>query len=99
MFRYKDGHTKTVKDFRNGSVISVDVAGLGFMLTHREVLEKMAAAHFSQYRPWFDNSALGPAGQPLADDSSFCARAKELGYNILVDTAVVLGHIKPKVIR
>ena len=99
MFRYKDGHAKVLKDFRPGAMVSVDVAGMGFMLTHREVLEKMAAARFSQYRPWFDNSALGPAGQPLADDSSFCARAKELGYNILVDTAVVLGHIKPKVIR
>lgn len=99
MMRYKDGHARVVKDWPKAKTISVDTAGFGFMLTHREVFEKIAAEQFNPTHPWFDNGQIGPSGQTLTDDASFCWRAKQLGYNILVDTAVVIGHLKPQVIR
>ena len=96
--RYKDGHAKAITAPPKGKTISVDTAGFGFMLTHREVLEKMLAEDFNPTHPWFDNGERGPAGQTLADDASFCWRAKKLGYDILVDTNVLIGHIKAGVL-
>lgn len=94
--RYKDGRARVLETVPPGKVISVDTAGFGFMLTHREVLEKMLAQDFNPTHPWFDNGQIGPAGQTLADDASFCWRAKQLGYDIILDTDVRVGHIKPR---
>lgn len=99
MMRYKDGRVRVLKDWPKNAVVSVDTVGLGFILTHREVFEKIAAQGYSQSHPWFDNGQRGPAGQTLSDDSSFCFRAKEVGFDILVDTSAVIGHIKPRVLR
>ena len=93
--RYKDGHARVLTTVAPNKAISVDTAGFGFMLTHREVLEKMAP-QYNPTHPWFDNGQIGPNGQALADDSSFCFRAKELGYDIILDTSIRLGHIKAK---
>ena len=100
MMRYNEhGRAKVVQGWSRGKTVSVDTCGFGFMLTHREVLSKMLAEQFNPTHPWFDNGQLGPAGQTLADDASFCWRAKQLGYDILVDTSVGIGHIKSAVIR
>ena len=98
MMRYKDKQARVVKDWPKKKLIAVDTAGFGFMLTHRDVLEKIASKRFSPTHPWFDNAQAGPGGQSLADDSSFCVRAALCGYQVLVDTSVRIGHIKQAVL-
>src|SRR3990167_9032 len=94
MFRYQNAgdrkFLRVVKEFRKGPM-NVDGVGLGFCLVHRSVYEKIPA-------PWHDNTLKGPGGDGLADDSSFCYQAQQAGFQIVVDTSVVLGHIKPTVL-
>lgn len=96
----EDGHAKYVGDWNEHDVLDVDSVGAGFLLVNRRVYEKMD--HPEEYRgragSWFTQDKLGPIGQLLNEDSSFCLRAQEHGYRIYVDTDVFVGHIKKRVL-
>ncbi|MBI90033.1 MAG: hypothetical protein CMG60_08100 [Candidatus Marinimicrobia bacterium] len=76
-------------------VLDVDYCGMGFMLLKKGVLEKF------QY-PWFKPSLTtlqDGSGNILLQDYNndefyFCMRCKELGFNIYVDTEIVVGRQK-----
>ena len=73
-------------------VLDVDYCGMGFMLLKKGVLEKF------QY-PWFKPSLTtlqDGSGNILLQDYNndefyFCMRCKDLGFNIYVDTEVIVG--------
>lgn len=66
-------------------VIAVDAIGMGACLIRRDTLQKFGP-------PWFSF-----AGRQ-SEDYYFCEHAqREVGYQILVDTRVVAGHIGDKV--
>ena len=63
-------------------VIEVDAAGTGFMLIHRDVLEKVGP---------FDYGVE-------SEDIMFCRRAREAGFTVWLDTTVRVGHVAQSVI-
>lgn len=100
IYRWEDGHAKSVTDWKEHDVLEVDGCGAGFLLVRRSVFEKMD--HPEEYRgragSWFTQDKLGRSGQLLNEDSSFCERALEHGFKIHVDTDVFVGHIKERIL-
>lgn len=96
-----------VPEERKDSLWEVAYAGTGFIRIAREVFEKMIEVygkdisyscdhepHITEYDFW----AMGPYQYPdgkrrwLSEDWLFCQRARDIGYRIYVDRAVVLKH-------
>lgn len=101
--REEEGHegewaTRVVEDYPEDEVIAVGATGAAFMLIHREVFAAMQKAYGTLPNgernpyPWFVEASNG--GRPFGEDIAFCLRAKSLGYDILVDTRVKVGHVK-----
>lgn len=74
----------------------IDYAGTGFMCIKRQVLEKLAEA---------SENYIGPLGKTPAlfmtpiyndgfesEDYNFCRRAREIGFKIIGDPTIKLGH-------
>lgn len=87
-----------VTRFPVGKLIEVDVVGAGCLLIAREVLEKMPpqSPHYGSH--WFDwrvdqKSLATPDRLPLSEDFTFCMACKQLGYKIMVDTAIMCRHV------
>jgi hypothetical protein len=66
-------------------LIEVDSTGTAGMLIHRRVFDALEP-------PWFWHGE-GKDGFYLADDIFFCARAREAGFKIHVDTSTVISHL------
>lgn len=70
----------------------VDMAGTGFMLIHRQVLESTGPKSFNPLFTLDD-------GEMLAEDISFCIRAKRAGFTPLLIPKSNPGHIKSVVLQ
>jgi GT2 family glycosyltransferase len=70
-------------------LIEVAYTGMGFMLMKKGVMESL------EY-PWFKpiEKCIGSMVDFTTEDVSFCLRAKEAGWRILIDPAVKVGHEK-----
>lgn len=75
-----------VYDYPAPQLVEVDATGCGFLLVERQVFEKvrdpdgLVGGWFERYRG-------------VSEDFSFCVRAQDAGFKILVDTGLKLGHI------
>ncbi|HWC80868.1 MAG TPA: hypothetical protein VG756_12995, partial [Pseudonocardiaceae bacterium] len=89
-----------------GGLMEILYAATGFLLTHREVYEKMAVHEQlpvcnQQFNhlivPYFLPMVIphGEEGQQwyLGEDFAFCERAKRSGFPIMADTRVRLDHV------
>lgn len=89
MLRDVPGGREWVTQFYAPSVIEVDYVGAGCLLIHRDVLMSMP-------QPWFewrcDREDLPPV-ERMSEDFSFCKKARDMGYKIMVDTSVQCRHI------
>jgi glycosyltransferase involved in cell wall biosynthesis len=75
--------------YEPNALTACDATGGAFVLIHRSVLEKIHA----EYGPaWYDQ-AKGDEGL-VAEDLSFCMRAKALGFPIFVHSGVRTTHMK-----
>ncbi len=86
------------KDETKQRYMSTSYSGMGFMAIKKEVLDAM------EY-PYFDapvQEILTPDGVQLRDlcseDVAFCKNIQKAGYQVYVDTDLVVGHQKPLVI-
>jgi hypothetical protein len=96
--------TKQVVFGAMGGLLEVSYAGAGFLHTRREVYESVRERfHLPSCNERF-GSPMIPYFQPLvipdgaghwylAEDYSFCYRAKECGYRIMADTTFRLMHV------
>jgi GT2 family glycosyltransferase len=77
----------------NGSVIKAKFAGMGWMLVKKEVYDKI------EY-PYHDVTLLDEEGYSryVAEDEYFCYKAAEAGYDINIDTSVIVGHEKKQIL-
>jgi GT2 family glycosyltransferase len=75
-------------DGKGRGLVEMDFLGFGFTVINRKVLLAM------EDRVFCDNARTNEWGDALADDSSFCWRAKELGFSVKLNTDVKLGHTK-----
>lgn len=72
----------------------VHFAGAGFMLVKREVFLAI-----SDEWGWFDYVEPTDEKPYIGEDWDFCARAREAGFEILLDPTVTPGHLKTLAIR
>ena len=73
-------------------LVSCAATGAAFLLVHRGVLVAVRDAKFSLVFPWFQETERD--GFACGEDVTFCLRAGELGFPVLVDTRVKTGHHK-----
>jgi 2-polyprenyl-3-methyl-5-hydroxy-6-metoxy-1,4-benzoquinol methylase len=67
-------------------VVEVDWVGSGGVLIHKDVIKDIGWA------PFVDVWENGKGIRTVGHDMNFCARAKEKGYKVLVDTSVKSSH-------
>jgi hypothetical protein len=79
--------------WKPGDIIEAGATGAGCLFIHREVFE--AIPENKPFR-WFQHEQRGE--DLFGEDVVFCERAKRVGYQLYIDTAVRAGHIKPHVI-
>jgi len=77
------------------SCVQVTATGTGFLLMHRDALEKIAASSGDIAAPWFRESAVGAPLSLMGEDMTFCLRAGAAGIPVHVHTGVQVGHMKP----
>lgn len=84
----------------------VAAVGSGALFVHRKVYEAIAEKYadrepcqWFEYQPW---SYVDDDGQTVRDqmgeDYTFSLRAQDCGFRTIVDTTIVLGHVKPVVL-
>ena len=82
-----DDRNNLIDPVIDGSIQEVSIIGMGCVIMHRELLEKV------KY-PWFKYGPLHEDLTSLAtEDIQFCMRCAELKESILAHTGVICGHL------
>jgi hypothetical protein len=84
-----DGLTVNIKDLKSDEPFEVDYTGFGFTLIKKGVFEKMESPYFVKERA---------KERFFIDDIAFGIKAKEAGFNIMIDPMTKIGHEKKLVI-
>jgi len=91
-FRFlKNGDYHSSYEFPQNSLMKVDATGLGCILVKREVLEKISEQNKGEplfYTKYIEGSRTKVSGE----DTVFCELVKKAGFEIYVDTGLLLGH-------
>jgi hypothetical protein len=85
-----------VDDYPRGSIVSCDATGAGFLLIHRDVCETILNLFSRRWAPdpWFLQGLGTLDGAEIGEDISFCLRARNLGWKVVVHTGIEVGHMK-----
>jgi len=70
-------------------LVKVAAVGMGCTLIKREVLEALGTDIL-----WPFAEIISPHGQALGEDTTFCIRAAEKGYDSYLDLSARVGHLK-----
>lgn len=73
-------------------VLDVEAVGFGCCLVRRDVFEKVG-------NPWFSYHSNIEFHKVLSEDVDFCMKAKQHGYQVVVDTGLKLGHISKTILQ
>ena len=74
-----------ISDFEENSLFLIDAAGLGFVLIHRSVVEKMLSTY--SLSEIFVSSQFG-------EDIAFFEKVHEIGEDVYLDTRASVRHMK-----
>lgn len=83
-------------------IVEIDAAGCGFMKTHRSIYEALSKtipmcqqSYATQLIPFFQPGIWEKDGIKIyhGDDYSFCLRAKDLGFKLMANFDIEIGHI------
>ncbi len=88
---YVKGWEGAFQDWEKGDLIKADGIGMGCTLIHMDVFRKIE-------KPWFktvpgystENYSILPN---MTEDIYFCNKAKDAGYDIIVDTSIQAMHV------
>ena len=72
------------EEIESGDLIEVDSTGAGCLLFNMEVF-------YLVEQPWFENSTF--ENKVIGEDINFCAKARDAGISIYVDTSVLVDHL------
>jgi len=88
-----------VEDLENApKYMKVAYNGMGFMAVKREVLEKMKYPYFHRELQVIEMSDGTIIRDMCSEDVAFCKNAKDAGYDIMINTELIVGHEKELVI-
>jgi len=96
-FFKKNGHFEFVtKDSidPNKKYISVAYNGMGLFACKKEVLESLKYPYFYHPPVEMELDEGNSVSEMLSEDVAFCRNIKEAGYDITVNTNIVVGHEK-----
>jgi len=82
---------ESVHPLPHDKVIKVDICGMGLMLMHRSVIEKMRTAINGQS---FFNEVGKSDGSFIGEDVTFCRNLKKANIEIFANTSAIATHIK-----
>jgi GT2 family glycosyltransferase len=98
IFTFNGGH-RDFDDFCNLNVdempselMPIKGCGLGCALIKTEVFRKISESKWFEYKEY-------PSGHILSEDTGFCVKAAEAGYEIWLEPKVACGHINKVVAR
>lgn len=78
-------------EWPDDQLIDVDGTGAGFLLMHRSLLTMMLEV-YGPPMAWFQNEVMD--GTVHGEDFTFCSRVQQMGFRVIVNSAVQLDHIK-----
>jgi len=84
----KDGMPRWLDEFKIGELVEVCHVGAGCLLIQRNVFDKIGYPWFE----WLCDRYDLPVPQRTSEDFTFCRKAKDAGYKIIVDTSVQCIH-------
>ncbi len=104
MFTVVDNQPARIVEWPEDSVVPVDATGAACLLIHWSVLYKMLEKFGTtdgrpNPYPWFVEGWCSTDGAPWGEDAAFCIKARSLGFPIVVDTSVRVGHVKQTIIK
>ncbi len=71
--------------------------GSGCLLIHRDVLEALHEHHGDHVSYFYEDRRVPADGGErrwMGEDLTFCLQARELGFPVIVDTSIHVGHHK-----
>ena len=89
--QYKDGNYVSGYDFPKNSLVKVDACGLGCFLVKRKVIEKISMQNPGKPL-FFTRYDEGSRTRVSGEDTVFCELIRKAGFEIFVDTGLILGH-------
>lgn len=86
------GMYTSICEWSTNEVIDVDTFGAACSLIHRSVFEDIRNQTPNPAAHWYQEIQVGD--NLVGEDFVFCERAKAVGYQPKVNTAVQIGHVK-----
>lgn len=90
------GMWQSIARWEKDTCIRADAVGAGCLLAHRDVYLEIEKRIPNRAATWFQETSS--IDNIVGEDFTFCMRAAECGFELYVDTAVRVGHIKHRVI-
>lgn len=84
-------------DYPPDSLVEVDGTGGACLMVTRKAAQAVWDARGEDHKmPWF---AFGMHnGVEIGEDIGFCLTAQKVGFKTYVDTGLIVGHIKPRIL-
>jgi hypothetical protein len=79
-----------IEQWEPGALVEVDATGTGCLCFKVDVFKKIPP-------PWFKAWEM-PGGAVVGEDFDFCAKARDAGIKIYVDTGCVAGHLTQMIV-
>jgi predicted O-methyltransferase YrrM len=100
LIKNKKGEFCTIGSIPPNALVEVESVGMGGTLIHRSIFEKMAEVYKNEPFTWFGHDMGSEDGIPirLGEDTTFCKRAKDLGFRLFGYSKAQMGHIKTRTI-
>ena len=84
-------------DYPTNALVQVAAIGAACMMVKREVAEGVLAARGREHpMPWFAHGAHN--GVEIGEDVAFCLTAGKVGYEVWVDTGLIIPHDKHRLV-
>jgi hypothetical protein len=89
---FVEGWPGAFEDYETGDLIKADGVGMGCTLINMEVFKNIDPPWFKTV-PGYSEKSPNILLPHLTEDIYFCRKARDAGYDIIVDTSVQAGHV------